>query len=214
MRIALFGASGRIGAAVLTQALAQGHEVRLLARDPARLPRADRLEVVVGDARDGDAVARVVAGADAVVSAIGPHSNTPDAVALLDETARNIVSAMHAHGVKRVVFVAGAGLAIAGERRSLTQRTISGIVGLVARWVVAAKRRELAVFRESDLDWTAVRPPRVVPGAATGRARLTRDEPRGFRVTSGDVAVAILTALTDPDTIREAPYVSSGLPSS
>lgn len=199
---------------MLTQALAQGHDVRVLARDPERVPRADRLEVVVGDVRDPDAVARVIAGSDAVVSAVGPRSNSPDAVALLDATARNIISAMHAHRVARVVFVAGAGIAIAGERRDLSQRMISGVVGVVARWIVAAKERELAAYRGSDLEWTAVRPPRVVPGPPTGRVQLTGDRPRSLRVTSGDVAIAILATLADRGTIRGAPYVSSGNASS
>ena len=80
MRVAVLGGSGRIGRDVLTWALAAGHEVAALARDPASLPGAAGLTVITGDATDAGAVAEVLAGADAVVSALGPRgAQTPGA---------------------------------------------------------------------------------------------------------------------------------------
>ena len=208
MKVALLGATGTIGSAYLHRALTDGHEVRVLVRDGASLRAAPGLTVLVGDARDFDVVAGVVVDCDAVVSAVGPRSNTADAVALLASTATNVIAAMRAHAVARVVFVAGAGLALPGERRALSQRVMSALVRRAAKWVVAAKERELSLYLESAVDWTAIRPPRVVHGPPTGRARLVYDRPRGFRVSSGDVAVSIVAALADPSTIRRAPYVS------
>ena len=165
------------------------------------------LTILIGDARDLDAVAGVVADSDAVVSAVGPRRNTADAVALLAATAMNVISAMRTHGVSRVVFVAGAGVALPGEHRTVGQKVISALVRRAAKWVVAAKERELSLYLESALDWTAIRPPRVVDGPPSGRARLASDRPRGFRVSSGDVAASIVAAIADPETIRSAPYV-------
>jgi putative NADH-flavin reductase len=210
VRIALLGATGTIGSAYLQRALADdGDEVRALVRDRTSLAPAKGLTVVIGDARDPHAVASVVADSDAVVSAVGPRTNTADGVALLASTATNIITAMRAHAVSRVVFVAGAGVALPGERRSMGQKIISALVRRAAKWVVAAKERELNIYLESEVDWTAIRPPRVVDGPPTGRVRLTEDRPHGFRVSSGDVAASIATVIADPSTIRRAPYVSA-----
>lgn len=209
VRIAVLGATGTIGSAYVTLAIAEGHEVQALVRRADSVRPAPGLTVVVGDARDPSAVARVLGQSEAVVSAVGPRTNSPDAVALLEATATNVIAAMRAQGLTRVIFVAGAGLALPGERRSLGQRAVSALVRRLAKWVVAAKERELALYLESGLDWTAVRPPRVVGGAPTGRARLTHDRPGGLRVSSGDVAAAIAAALADPGTVRKAPYVST-----
>lgn len=209
MRVALLGATGTIGSAVLRQAITSGHEVRALVRTAGSLEPAPGCSVVLGDARDLTAVAEVVAGSDAVISAIGPRGNTPDAVALLDLVARNVVTAMGEKGVSRLVFVAGAGIALAGERRSFSQRVAGFLVRRLAKWVVLSKEREMEIYLASRLKWTAMRPTRVIAGPATGFVRLD-DRPVGFRVTSGDVAEAILKVLTDPAAEGTAPFVSSG----
>lgn len=209
MKIALLGATGTIGSAYLERALEDGHEVRALVRDRSALAGRSRLTVVLGDAREQDAVSRILSGADALVSAVGPRSNTADAVALLDAAAANVIACMRAHDLSRVVFIAGAGLAMPGESRTFGQRAISSIVKRLAKWVVAAKQRELERYLESGLDWTALRPPRVVPGPASGAARLTYDRPHAFRVTSGDVAEGIVAVLGDTHTIKKAPYISA-----
>ena len=208
MKVALLGATGLIGSAVLHQAIASGHEVRALVRTTGSLVPVPGCSVVLGDARDLRAVTEVVAGSDVVISAIGARANTPDAVALLEVAARNVVMAMEATGVSRLVFVAGAGIALAGERRTLVQRVAGFVVRRLAKWVVLSKERETEIYLASRLKWTAMRPTRVVAGPATGLVRLG-DRPVGFRVTSGDVAQAILSVVADPAAEGTAPFVSS-----
>src|SRR5271169_653233 len=99
MQLAILGGSGRIGSHLLSSALESGHEVRALARDRQSLPPAAGLTVVAGDATDDVAVAQTVAGADAVLSALGPRgAKAPD---LLASASRNIVVAMDKAGTRR-----------------------------------------------------------------------------------------------------------------
>ena len=103
MRLAVLGGSGRIGQHVLAWALDSGHQVTALARDPQSLAAAAGLTVVAGDATDSAAVARLVASADAVLSALGPRgARSP---ALLARAGQNIVAGMTAAGVGRLVCV-------------------------------------------------------------------------------------------------------------
>ena len=73
MRIALFGATGRVGSRLLEYALADGHTVRALARDPTKLePLACAgLTVITGDVLDHAAVHATIFDADAVISTLG-----------------------------------------------------------------------------------------------------------------------------------------------
>lgn len=209
MRLALFGATGTIGAAVLARALAAGHEVRALVRDPTRLSPSPHLTIVTGDALDGQSVSDAVAGADAVIALVGPRHNRPEAVTLLETVAANVISAMRTHGVRRLVFVAGAGVALRGERWTIGQRLAGFVVRRFARWVVAAKERETELYRESALDWTALRPVRVRRGPATGRVVTTLDRPHGFVVANTDLAEVVVSVVEDDQMIGKAPFVST-----
>ena len=142
--LAITGATGFVGSAVLDEALAQGHQVRAL----ARREQADRAGVsgVRGDLGDTAALARLCDGADAVVHVAG-LTNTPDPAQF--ETANvtgtaNVLSAMTAAGVRRLVFVS-----------SLSAR----MPELSAYG--ASKAKAEALVEASRLDWTTVRPPGV-----------------------------------------------------
>jgi len=96
---------------------------------------------------------------------------------------------------------------VAGERKPFSGRITTAIVRLLARNVVEAKQREFEVVSRSDLDWTMVRPPRVVPGEPTGRVEIG-PKLHGFQVTRGDLATAMVTLAIGSDWLRETPYVS------
>ena len=78
MNIALIGATGFVGSAVLNELLQRGHRVTVLARNPAKLTPREGLTVVAADAQDAAQVAKAVAGHDAVVSAYNPGWTVPD----------------------------------------------------------------------------------------------------------------------------------------
>jgi putative NADH-flavin reductase len=208
MRVAVIGATGGVGAAILEQAIASGHAVTALVRDSEKLKAHPAVAPIVGDIRDADAVARAVEGADAVLWAVGATSNKADQVAIFQAGARNLVAAMSRHGVGRLIALSGAGITLEGERKPISGRVMSVIVRVAARHVYEAKRREYEVFTTSDLDWTLVRPPRVVEGPRTGRV-VVGDRLASSQVTQGDVADAMLQQLSNPTHLRGAPFVST-----
>lgn len=206
--IAVFGATGGVGRHVVQQAQAAGYSVRALVRDPDRLPADSGLTTVVGDITDPEAVARTVEGADAVIWAVGSTSNSADQVPIFESGARNLVVAMKRHGVRRLVALSGAGITLDGERKPVRGRLMSALVGVLVRHVVEAKRREYAAFKDSGLDWTLVRPPRVVKGAPTGRY-VAGDVLVGRTVTQGDLAEFMLRETHEAKHVRAAPFISS-----
>ena len=109
MKITVFGATGGIGTEVVRQALAGGHEVVAVVRDPARLavPAGAGLGVVTADVMDPAEIGPAIKGADAVVSALGPRPGGP--VTVLADSARSILAALGQTGVGRLVVVSASG---------------------------------------------------------------------------------------------------------
>lgn len=206
MRVLIVGPTGRIGSLAVERALAADHDVVALVRDPARMQQQERVTRVVGDVRDSARVGEAVEGVDAVIAAVGPRGNTVDEEEALALGMRNIVAAMEAAAVHRLVALSGAGVDVPADEKPAVDRIVSRIVRRFARHVVGAKQREYEVFAASRLDWTALRPPLVIDGDPRGYRLDLRLRP-GARVTRADVAQALVDQLGDTSFVRAAPFV-------
>ena len=108
MRIALLGASGFVGSAILNEALDRGHTVTAVVRHPEKLPKRDKLSAMAGDVYDVAQLAKTLHGHEAVISAYSPGWKNPN---LYDDQVRgteSIIAALVNAGIKRV-RVGGAG---------------------------------------------------------------------------------------------------------
>jgi uncharacterized protein YbjT (DUF2867 family) len=178
--------------------------------DPAASgSRPGRLTVTVGDALDPGAVAEVVAGADAVLSALGPRGprSTRNA-SLLAAAAASLVDGMDRAGPRRLISVSAAGAFIAGDPD--TGWLIKAILPRVFAAPFADTRAMEAVIRASGLDWTLVRPSRLVDRPATGRYRVRADypPPGGRKIARADVAQFMALALTEGGWRHAAPALA------
>jgi putative NADH-flavin reductase len=207
MKLAVLGGSGRTGRHLIDHALAAGHAVRALVRDPARAPVThERLEWVQGDARDPAAVLQLLEGCDAVTSALGP---TKGAVDVCSVATANVLAAMRARGIKRYVLVSGAGLDAPGDRKDLPGKLISKLVRLISPALVADKERELAALQASDVEWVLVRPPRLVDAPPNGAPRVSTERSLGTKIGRATLADFLLSQVTDARYVRQAPFVSA-----
>ncbi|MFI1527729.1 NAD(P)-dependent oxidoreductase [Streptomyces griseus] len=205
MRITVFGATGGVGQEIVGQALAAGHEVTAVVRDPDRLPeRLDRAALAaVVRLNDPAAVRAAVAGRDAVLSGLGSRGRRADGVA--ERLTGRILTAMEAEGVRRLVVVSAVpvGPEPAGDR--LVDRLALKVVGAVLADVYADLARMEAALARSATDWTAVRPPKLTDGPLTGvYRRVVGGAPRGSRsVSRADVAHAMLALVEDPAAVQQ-----------
>ena len=129
MRLAIFGATGTVGRELLAQALAADHQVRALARTPAKLPGSDgRLSVVPGDVNDPAAVRHTLNGCDAVLGTLGARGK--DAPYTRRTGTATIIAAMHEHGIRRLVVMGGFHLHFPCDPENLGQKLILPILRL------------------------------------------------------------------------------------
>jgi uncharacterized protein YbjT (DUF2867 family) len=199
MQVTVFGATGGTGRLVVDQALAAGHDVTALVRDPRRLgPTGARVQVEVGDARDPEAVARAVSRAQGVISSIGGPGMGRST--LITDAMTTIAGALPAG--TRLLAVSTVG---AGDSASQFPRAVRMTVGLLLRNAIADHDGQERVIMGSDLDWTIARCVGLTDGPATGEVHvLTQGKVGGSRIARADVARWLVANLQDSTYSRRA----------
>lgn len=204
MRLTIFGASGGTGRQLVEQALAGGHEVTAVVRDPARLavPAHRGLRVVTADIMDPASILPTVTGADAVLTAAGPRGTGRTSV--ITDSVRSITAAMDKAGTRRLLALSGSIVADDGESFYLRYVLKPVARRTFLRHVCADMRRAEAAIAETNLDWTILRPPALSDRPATGQYRTAfeRSLPRGFRVSRADLAACMLALISDVASYR------------
>lgn len=167
MRITVIGATGTTGRHVVARALAQGHEVVAVARRPETLPPAARLTVRKGDVLDAESLASAIAGADAVISCIGPTKNlSPGTV--MSEGVPNIIAACRRKGVRRLVLQSGITLSD-GQELSAPNRWAVRVLRRVFAKACDDKAIAERALQRSELEWVLVRAVGLREAPATAR---------------------------------------------
>jgi uncharacterized protein YbjT (DUF2867 family) len=215
MRIAMLGATGRTGRHALKTALERGHEVTVLVRDPGKLPHEvtdgpyrDRVRVLVGDATDPDQLVELVAGADAVVSALGPVRGQRD---LHRRTARALTRVMKEQGPRRFVGISAAGIDVPGDQKPLRDKVISWLIQRLGGDAAKDKPEEFAVWAGSGLDWTLVRVPRLQDRDRSMKP-LQQDPHRSTRSTTlsrADLGAFLIDVVEQNLYACQAPFVAT-----
>jgi putative NADH-flavin reductase len=180
-------------------------------RDPERLGEfRGRVEYVVGDATDPEAVGSAVAGSEAILSTIAPPKRNPGNPLRYERAMRNIVSAMETAGAMRLIHIGGAGYAVGeAEQWTMKRRFLRGGLSIFAKSILEAKWLEWQVLKNSTLDWTLIRPPVISATAPAGR--LVADERLLPEITVNllDLADFMIQQIASQDWIRKSPLVSS-----
>ncbi|MDB5166016.1 MAG: epimerase [Candidatus Saccharibacteria bacterium] len=204
MNILIIGASGKTGQHLLRQLIEQGHRVTAYARTPDKVDTyGGKVQVIQGDARDAQALTKATVGQDAVMVTFGPRSPKPDDLQTV--FMQNLVNAMHATGVRRLVLLSAWG---ATDSRPQANWLIKLLLNTMLRNVFVDKKNGEEAIMASDLDYTFVRPAILLNVASKGRvsANLTG---KGLKllVSRADVASFMIEQLSSDQWHRQAPLI-------
>jgi putative NADH-flavin reductase len=221
MKLTIIAATGGVGRHLVDQAVAAGHDVTAVARNPRNLPAGVRPVVVDLSTPDEAALASAIAGADAVLSGLGPRNPKTDA-GITSRGTRAVVAAMQATGVRRIVVVSAAPVGPVVPDGQVPPRHDPGdgffmrhLGARIARTLFRAHYADLAVMerllRDSGLDWTVTRPPKFTDKPLTGvyRTAVNRNVRGGFSIPRADVAHHMLSVVDRPETIGQVIGVAS-----
>jgi putative NADH-flavin reductase len=212
-RIAVLGASGRTGHELVVAALGRGIEVQALYR-PGSEPRDDApgFRAIVGQVSDPEAVRCTLAEAQAACCALGPRPPYTD-VFCAAATA-NLIAQMRRLGAGRLVCLTGAMIGPDAEGWSPPVRALAHLFRRRYPAVAEDRARQERLVRESGLDWTLVKPPRIAGGRRRGRVTAAPALRIGLlsSIRREDLADFLLEELVAGHFHRQAVYVIAGAP--
>jgi nucleoside-diphosphate-sugar epimerase len=213
MNVTVFGATGAIGSLTVDELLANGHTVTAYARNPRKIPTSwgNRVRMVVGEMSDADAIDSAVAGADAVVSALGPSMDKKATGLPLVEGTQHILDAMRRHGVRRYIGQGTPSIADPHEKKTLQTRLVSFMGRTFLRRAYDELLGMTELVRNSGVDWTIVRFTAPKDGDKVGRIRagFYGTDRIGFPITRADIAAFTATQVHSDTYIRRAPAISN-----
>jgi putative NADH-flavin reductase len=195
MKVAVLGASGRAGSEITKELAARGHTVTAIARKPKAIPAAEGVTAVAGDASNAAALADLIKGSDAVISAL--HHNV---------IAETLLTALKTAGVPRLLVTGGAGsLEVAPGVRLIDTPDFPDAFKPYALPGIAF----LDDLRgETQIDWTFFSPAAFIEELPrlgvfrTGTDQLIVDDKGESRISFADYAIAMVDELENPQHSR------------
>lgn len=206
MKLALIGATGFVGSAVLTEALSRGHMVTAMVKNVAKVPAAPGLTARASNAMDAADVAAGVVGHDAVISAFNPGWGDPALYDNFIAGSKAITAGVKQADVKRLLVVGGAGSLFVAPGVQLVDTP-----EFPEAWkqgALAARDALKLLQTETALEWSFLSPPaHLHPGERSGQFRLGKDDlmmdgaaPAG--ITVSDLAMAIIDEIENPQHLQ------------
>ncbi|HLA57525.1 MAG TPA: SDR family oxidoreductase [Puia sp.] len=202
----IIGANGGIGRQTVDQALSAGHQVTALARNPAKLPLThSNLKIVQADVTQPLSLSNLFAGHDVIISAIGVSGGFSDRpTSLYSQGVLNILREMKQSGLRRAFFISASAVE--------TNPLLPFFVRLASKYIVqkllanmyADLRLMEGLIKETELDWTIVRPPRLTDSKLTGNYRMAvnRFLKNGLKISRADTAHFMLSHIQSEDIFR------------
>ncbi len=198
MKVVVYGATGNAGKEIVKELLARGHQVTGVARNIDPLKSIPGLTAQADDLSKVDAIAAIIKGADAVVTAYQPPHDNTDA---LVEVTRREIEAVKKAGTMRLLVVGGAGLLEVAPGVTVIK---SGHLPPQFLPIATSHEKALAVLRASDINWTYLSPAAYfIPGERTGKFRLgtkelVADSKGESKISFADYAIALVDEIEKP----------------
>ncbi len=196
MKLVIFGSTGNIGSHVVEQALEQGHTVTAFVRNPNKLNlQHPHLNIFTGDVMNHTLVEEAVIGHDAAICILGSGKKLSGNVR--SQGTQNIIQALEKAGIRRFICQSTLGAGDSWSNLNLYWKYI--MFGLILRIVFADHEIQEEYVRQSNLDWTIIRPAAFIEGDRTGEYRHgfpSSDRTSSLTISRPDVADFILKQLT------------------
>lgn len=207
--IIVFGASGGTGQEVVEQALEAGHHVTVLLRHPDKFSiRHEHLRIIQGDVLQPKTFENLFFGVDVVISCLGSRNRKPTTV--YSEGMTNILTGMQKVDVTRIICLSAGAVVVPPNASFIVKFIIKYILQKLFKYSYADMLKMETILKHSDVNWTVIRPPRLLNGDKTGIYRtITNDHlPNMTSLKRADLADYIIHHLDDEKTFKNRVEIS------
>ena len=208
MKVLILGPAGRTGQHLVKQALEQGHEVRVIAREPAKMNfKNQNLEIIAGDVLENSVLEKSMNGIEVVLSALG-RGNSLKSGNLISSVMTLLIPAMQKNNVSRIIFLSAFGVGESFRQASWLQKIA---FRFPFKDIYEDKLKGETLLKQSNLNWTLVYPVLLTDKPFTGRYSVVeRTNMKGFpSVSRADVADFMLSQITDTRYLKKSPIIMS-----
>ncbi|MBD1426196.1 SDR family oxidoreductase [Sphingobacterium arenae] len=208
MNIIVFGATGTVGTEIVKQALEKGYDVTAFLRNPEKMTSLNHpnLRVYTGDVTNAEEVKNAVKNHDAVFCALGDgRIGKIRALGTL-----NIVHAMNSVSVRKLICLSTLGIGDSYGNLNFIWKHI--MFGMLLKKAFNDHKLQEEYIRNSDLDYTIVRPSALTDGAITRGYAIGFDEKYkklNLKISRADVADFMLRQLHRDDYLKKAVSISN-----
>ncbi|MGQ8632000.1 SDR family oxidoreductase [Agrobacterium sp. DKPNP3] len=213
MKIALFGGTGPTGKHIIEEALRRGYALSVYTRDSTKLSAFDgKIEVIVGDLSNREAIRTCIVGADAVISALGPNSLKSCGKRPIMRGVGAIISAMEELNVRRLIQISTAAYRDPNDGFDFKSQAFVLLFKLIVHNAYDDIKATAELVSNSHLDWTLVRIPNLKDGPATGRVKVGwyGKTKLGAKLSRGNLAKFLIDQVTAKEFVRTAPGIADG----
>lgn len=212
--ISLFGATGKTGRILLKKLTERNFRVRVLVRDPAKIKLTNPLVTVIqGDILDPAKVFVCLENSEAAINVIGHVKGCPPD--LQTRAIKNILTGMSKNNISRLINLTGSGVKVDGDDPGwfdkLVVFTMRNLLGNSVKNRLIDGINHVALISKTNLEWTVVRAPVLVPGKAKGRTSIGMvGHIPGYSLTYEDLTDQIINIFEDKTFVRQYPYITNG----
>lgn len=204
MHIAVFGATSRVGKAVVVKLIEQNHTVTAFEHDGNPFANHQSIKIVQGDIQNTADIVRALEGAEAVITTMGTwQTGVAFAPAM-----RNILTEMEQRGIWRIVCLTSAVAHIEGDHSDSLHRWVYKLYKMLIPKILRDYEDQIRFLQSSKADWTIIRVPSIRKNGKKGSWKFALDAPLPWqRIHADDAAEALVAQLSDNHYINQAPFL-------
>lgn len=207
IQISVLGGTGKAGKYIVKELLSQGYAVKMLARNPNSVGiKSDMLQVISGNARSHNSIQRLLAGSDAVVSALGNSKKEKDTCST---ALGHVIKVMRDQKTDRYIEVAGIGIDTPEDKKGIRTKIVNRILRFLFHAAVQDRQKGYEMLKESPLKWTIVRCPGIEPTDVRKPYKISLADIPGFKVNAATLASFISKELSEGLYIRKCPFIAN-----
>ncbi len=207
IKVAVIGGTGKSGKYLVEQLSIQGFPLKILLRNPKSYQADDpNVEVVVGDARDYQAICSLVQGCQAVISTLGQPQNEPP---IFSQATAHVLRGMNEGKISRYISVTGLNVDTPFDEKSPQTRFSTDWMKANFQEITHDKQVEYDILSESQQNWTLVRLPLIELTDERKRLETSLTDCPGDKISATDLAHFLIEQLSDDKYSREAPFIAN-----
>lgn len=204
-RIAVIGGTGKSGKYLVQQLLKKECPIKLLLRNPENFTLKNPLiEIVKGDARDFEAVNHLIKDCSAVISKIGQPVGEQS---IFTDATKNVIQSMNSHGITRYIAITGLNVDTPRDHKNEKVKTATNWMYENYPKITKDKQDEYEILVNSNLDWTLVRLPLIIPTSESFPVETNLEDCKGEKISATDLSAFLVSQIEDENFIKQSPFL-------